>query len=277
MHKADTDKDWEHFGHTDPYWAVITHERYRRENLDGQAQQEFFASGEKYITETLGTIRTHLDAGFQPVRALDFGCGVGRLALPLARRCESVVGVDVSESMIREARAQSEARQVTNISWVKGDDELSRVSGGFDLINSCIVFQHIPCHRGQKLLKRLLELLNEGGVGVIHLTYSRASLNADPFAAWPSSAPVYSATPFKDLRCYLSAMRRVIRRQLRKLLRREKAASGQPTMQMNPYTLNPLFHLLQRAGVRNMYIDFADHGGEYGLTLFFRKSTPNPA
>lgn len=267
----DTDRDWEYFGRTDPYWAVSTADRFRSDKLDDKARGEFFAAGEKYIARVLDTIRTRLDAGFEPARALDFGCGVGRLAFPLARRCESVVGVDVSESMLREADVQAKTQGTTNISWVKGDDELSGVTGRFDLINSYIVFQHIPCHRGQRLFKRLVDLLNHGGVGVIHLTYSRSSLDADPCVAWPASAPAYSARPLHDLKCYLFAVKRVLRRRVRKLSGKDQKTSGEPAMQMNPYTLNPLLHILQLAGIRTLHVEFINDGGEYGVILFFQK------
>ena len=268
---ADTDRDWEHFGHTDPYWAVVTKERFHRENLDDRALAEFYASGEQYVAWALETIRTHLDAGFRPARALDFGCGVGRMAIPLARKCESVVGVDVSESMLREACARADEQQLANVSWVRGDDELSGVAGRFDLINSYIVLQHIPCDRGQRIVKRLVELLNDGGVGVIHLTYSRASLGADPFPAWPASAPMYSAAPFRELRFCLSVLRRAIPRRVRYLLRKI-GRPVEPEMQMNPYTLNPLLHIMQFSGVRRFHVEFTDHTGQYGVILFFRKA-----
>jgi hypothetical protein len=42
-------------------------------------------------------------------------------------------------------------------------------------------------------------------------------------------------------------------------------------MQTNPYVLNPLFHILQRCGVKSLYIEFTDHGGEYGAVILFRR------
>src|SRR5688572_11798148 len=37
-------------------------------------------------------------------RALDFGCGIGRLTVPLADYCNEVVGVDIAGSMVEIAR-----------------------------------------------------------------------------------------------------------------------------------------------------------------------------
>src|SRR5262249_47032833 len=132
MNDHHTDLDWEHFAKTDPYWAVVTHDRFHKQNLNEEALGEFFASGETYIQWVLETIRVHLDEQFAPRRSLDFGCGVGRLLVPLARRCELVVGVDVSDTMLREARDNCNSRGLHNVSLVKGDDQLSAVNGTFD-------------------------------------------------------------------------------------------------------------------------------------------------
>ncbi len=271
MRSHDTDCDWEHFGRTEPYWAVSTKEQFRRENLDSRSLAEFFAGGGKHVDWVLEVVRRRVDAGFVPRMALDFGCGVGRLTLPLARKCESVVGVDVSEGMLREARAQAEAQGLTNVRFVRGDDDLSAVEAGYDFMISHIVFQHIPCDRGQRLLQRLVDLLADGGVGAVHLTYSKRVFDAELFDAWPAAAPAYSGRPLTELRKSWSAWVRVLRRRFRK--RRTKGGgTNDVPMQMNPYTLNPLLHLLQRAGVRRMHVEFTDHGGDYGLVLFFRKS-----
>lgn len=48
----------------------------------------------------------------RPGRLLDLGCGTGRLLIEFARRGHEVVGVDLSESMLREARSRAEAARV---------------------------------------------------------------------------------------------------------------------------------------------------------------------
>ena len=48
-------------------------------------------------------------AGFAPAAVLDAGCGTGRVAAELHRRCIEVVGIDRDPSMIDTARAVSPA------------------------------------------------------------------------------------------------------------------------------------------------------------------------
>ena len=55
---------------------------------------------------------------FERRAALDYGCGVGRLTLPLAERCEHVYGVDVSPSMLREAARNAARMGLPNVEWV---------------------------------------------------------------------------------------------------------------------------------------------------------------
>ncbi len=92
---------WEKFGEENPYFGVYTVDKFRNENLDDEKLGEFFNSGKVYVEEIWDEIETHLKPEFQPKNALDFGCGVGRLTLPLASKCKSVLGVDISMNMMK--------------------------------------------------------------------------------------------------------------------------------------------------------------------------------
>ncbi len=58
-------------------------------------------------------------ASFAPTSVLDAGRGTGRVALELARRGIEVVGVDVSGSMLAEARRRSSG--VATVTWKQAD------------------------------------------------------------------------------------------------------------------------------------------------------------
>jgi SAM-dependent methyltransferase len=239
-----TDSDWEHFAQTDPYWAVLTCDQFRRGNLDAGTRGAFFESGEEHIGWVELTARTHLDPGFAPRRALDFGCGVGRLLLPLAKRCAEVVGVDVSDTMLREAETNCRTAGVDNVTLVKGDDELSGVAGHFDLVHTLMVLQHIPVGRGVRLFRRLVDLVGPGGCGVLHVTYG---------------PPLYQAK--NRLRALAGALVRPFR----------SRPSDEPRMQMNLYPLNDLIQIVQESGAPTIHAAYMNQAGHYSVVLLFRK------
>ena len=51
---------------------------------------------------------------------LELGCGTGRVVVPLSREGFQVTGVDLSESMLREARRKSREEEL-QIEWIKAD------------------------------------------------------------------------------------------------------------------------------------------------------------
>ncbi|HME90767.1 MAG TPA: methyltransferase domain-containing protein [Myxococcaceae bacterium] len=252
----DSDKTWQYFGRTDPYFGVLSHPSFKTEQLDESARHQFFDSGRRYVDYVLELVSNHLDASFRPTRALDFGCGVGRLTIPLARVCQSVVGVDVSDGMLAEARKNAEGQGATNITFVKADDSLSAVTGDFDLLNSLIVFQHIPPRRGEAILKMMLQRLREGGVGILQFTYGFASSTP-----WTRKALVraYHAVPL------LWSVRNLLKG--RPLLER--------MMQMNEYDPAHLLRILQEGGCHLVHARFTETNSFgypfYGVILFFQK------
>lgn len=244
------DRDWERFGRIDPYFAVLTHEEYHRDRLDAESLARFFESSRTYLDDVLETIREGMDPAFRPVRALDFGCGVGRVTLPLAAIASSVVGVDISQSMLSEAAENSRREGRSNITWVLGDDELSRVPGRFDFVHSVIVFQHIPPRRGEVLFRRLIDLLDPGGIGVLHFTYHTRQTRLSAICRWvrrsvPLAHPCLNLIQGKSV--------------------------SYPLMQMHDYRLDRLFRVLQETGCNDCLVRFTEHGRHLGVILFFRK------
>jgi 2-polyprenyl-3-methyl-5-hydroxy-6-metoxy-1,4-benzoquinol methylase len=245
---SDTDAVWEYYGRVNPYYGVITHDEYRKDNMTDEQFVKFFETGESYISEVFETIRVSLDSGFKPARALDFGCGVGRILIPLAKRCASVVGVDVSDPMIAEALKNCAQRGVSNVEVVCGDDLLSNVKGKFDFIHSYIVFQHLQPARGESITGRLVDMLDDGGVGMLHYTYLDT---LDPLKKCLVWAFTYVPLAFRIMN----------------ILRKRR---HEPIMQVNHYNLNNLLALLQQKGCHNISIRFTAHGS-LGVMVFFQK------
>lgn len=168
-----TDRDWENWGAADPYFGVYSRERFRSGSMTSEARNEFFFSGEEHIARTLRELRDAF--GDEPAvrSALDFGSGVGRLVIPLARRAERVTGVDISPSMIAEAKRNCAAAGIDNATFVESDDRISRVSDTFDLVHSYIVLQHIAWRRGRGILQALADRVGPGGYLAVQILTSR--------------------------------------------------------------------------------------------------------
>ncbi len=245
-----SDRAWQQWGDQDPYFAVLTDASLHRERLTPEALEAFFRSGEAHVRGVVEDIRRHLDPAFAPRRALDFGCGVGRLLLPLAAMAEEAVGVDVARGMLDEAGRLAAARGLSNVTLVESDDTLSRVAGGFDLVHSFLVLQHIPVDRGERIIARLLELVRPGGVAALHVPYARVTGRGRRLAAW-----VQRTVP---------GTRGVVN-----LLRGEPW--GRPRMEMNTYDLNRVMGLAEGAGVTAVHTRFTPDGEYRGVLLLLRK------
>jgi SAM-dependent methyltransferase len=247
-----TDAAWEEWGRRDPYFGVITHPKFRRSQVNADALRDFFASGREHVDYVTQVIRRNIDSTFTPRTVLDFGCGVGRTLVPFAELAEHVVGLDVSESMLSEAARVCEEHKLTNVQLVHSDDSLSSLTGAYDLIHSFIVFQHIPCERGRMLFSKLLQHLSPNGIGAMHFTYSKqqfAGTNGlPPLTSSSGQSPGLSISVDSD-----------------------------PEMQMNPYNMNELLFILQRAGVQRLGAEYTDHGGEMGVFLFFQSALGSSA
>jgi len=158
----DTDADWRQLGATQPYWGVLTHPDYRTENLTAGNLEAFYATGVDYIQGIAGKLEQA--TGARPAgRALDFGCGAGRLAEAMTAYAPEVVGYDISPGMLEKARARGGRAAYVDV----------LPAGPFDWINSFIVFQHIPPERGLGLMAELLDRLAPGGLVSLQVTIWR--------------------------------------------------------------------------------------------------------
>jgi SAM-dependent methyltransferase len=173
MFGLDPKTEWEKFGREDPYYGVMVGDRFRKQNLAGPSLDDFFASGEEHIEYVMHSIRRFVDPEFSPRRSLDFGCGVGRCTIPLSRISREVIGTDIAESMLNEARLNCSRRGVANAVFKKTSDELSEIDGSFDLIHSLFTFAHIPRARGYRVFGALAGRLTDGGVGVVDFLIQR--------------------------------------------------------------------------------------------------------
>ena len=92
--------------------------------------------------------------------ALDLGCGTGRVAGLLAAQYDQVLAVDLSEQMLGVARSRRSHPRVTYAL-----DDLSDVTGRYDLVVSVMVLHHVPDL--PRALDHIAELVAPGGLALL--------------------------------------------------------------------------------------------------------------
>jgi cyclopropane fatty-acyl-phospholipid synthase-like methyltransferase len=100
-----------------------------------------------------------------PRRALDLGCGDGRLGQVVLDECASVehlVAVDRSPPMLAGAHARFESDRRVEVRTWDLTDPITPL-GGFDLIVSGFAIHHLPDERKRALFTEVSACLNPGG------------------------------------------------------------------------------------------------------------------
>jgi len=165
MHLTTLKKHWTEFGKQDPLWAILTHGSKKGGKWD---IDEFFELGRRDVDAWLGAAlaaKPDLERG----KALDFGCGVGRLTQSLAEHFKTVVGVDIAPTMIAEAAKYNRHGDRCTYRVNDRPDLLQFSDGTFDFIFTLIVLQHMAPHYAKGYLKEFLRLLKPGGVVLFQL------------------------------------------------------------------------------------------------------------
>jgi SAM-dependent methyltransferase len=177
-------RHWDRLGRADPFWAVLTDPAKRRGGWD---PEEFFRDG---VEEIETALRRAGQFGFplRRRRALDFGCGVGRITQALARSFDRCDGVDISESMLRGAARYNRfpGRCVYHLNHAP--DLALFDTSSFDFVYSTLVLQHMPPEYGKGYLRELLRVLEPGGLLVVQLPSHRADEEPTAGAARTSIA-----------------------------------------------------------------------------------------
>jgi 2-polyprenyl-3-methyl-5-hydroxy-6-metoxy-1,4-benzoquinol methylase len=153
------------FAAREPYFAVVTAPRFLRANLTPEHEREFFASGEILVDKMFSIIEAGLVPKFAPVSMLEYGCGVGRVAIPLSQRPGSVTAVDRSGVMLDLATREAERRGASHIVF-QAPEEFASASRKFDLVVCYHVLQRLRRGHGLALIRQLVDRVSAGGVGV---------------------------------------------------------------------------------------------------------------
>ena len=244
-----TDEQWELFGKQEPYFGVLADEKYLSKNITIEDKKLFFKSGLNYLDNVIKNIRTYYDEKFVIKTALDFGCGVGRIVIPLSRNAEHVIGIDISEFMIKESKKNCKEQSIDNAEFIISKDDLLTFNNKFSFLHSFIVFQHIHPKRGLRIFRNLIRNLEKKGVGVVHFTYSRDNYTKYIIHFLKNKIPLFS--------------------NIINLIK--KRNFYYPQMEMFVYDLNKISIILKKNNIKEFYREYTNHGGVLGVNIYFKK------
>lgn len=134
-------QDWDQAARQDAFGNILT--------IPGMTPEQFWESGQREITDLLD------DLGLDRCeKALDFGCGIGRLTRPLADHFTEALGVDISSEMVRLARF-FDKRPTYHVNRAA---KLPCQTNSFDLVYSSIVLQHMPTELAGRYVREFLRV-----------------------------------------------------------------------------------------------------------------------
>lgn len=192
-------KVWNKLGRDEPYWSVLAAEEFRASNLSSAGTiDRFYESGRYDVERVAGYLsRNGRDLPETGV-CVDYGCGLGRTTLWLARRCARVLAVDVSEAHLALAREALAARGVTNVDFhlLRSRHDLDVIQG-FDFFHSVLVLQHNPPPLIADVLSMALTGLRAGGCAFFQLPTYGAGYS------WQFDAYVQETVPFQQMEMHV--------------------------------------------------------------------------
>lgn len=153
-------KTWDAFGKTHPFWSILT-------SAGKWDMEEFFKVGQSDIDG----IMVYIDSLGIPLprkKALDFGCGAGRLTQALAKHFDEAYGVDIALSMIELARELNQHGDQCKF-FVNDKDDLSLFeSNSFDFVYTTLVLQHMQPKYSKSYIKEFLRIIRRDGLVIFH-------------------------------------------------------------------------------------------------------------
>ncbi|MEM8783137.1 MAG: class I SAM-dependent methyltransferase [Planctomycetota bacterium] len=208
--------------------------------------EAFFASGRR-TAETLvdqldeqGLLPASRQSLLRDGRALDFGCGVGRLTQALCGHFQAAIGVDISPTMVRLAdehnRFGDRCRYVVNAAADLGVLK----DGRFDLCYSLIVLQHMPWEAARGYLADMARRLTPRG----RLVFQLPAAHTPP----PPRTPLHALA------------RRVLPETCRRLRRRWRDPLA-ARMQMHATPRPTVEAFLASLGLEVLYVRESDDAG----------------
>ena len=159
---------WTQIGVDAPHWSVLTDERFRPERIG--ANLAAFYEGGAWDAALLDAALARIGRRVEEfAHAVDFGCGVGRITVHLARRFPRVTGLDISAPHLELAAAAVKEGGHGNVTLQRVTADNLMPVPRCDLWFSRIVLQHDPPPIAFDVLRRTFASLTPRGVALFQI------------------------------------------------------------------------------------------------------------
>jgi hypothetical protein len=164
-------REWEKLGRDQPAWSVLSVDAYKSDD-PSKIGAAFYKTGISEARRLLNSLQRH---GIEPPfeKAVEYGCGLGRISIPLAQHCRQLYAYDISAPHLHLAKAYAERAGAQNIQFERVVRPDQGIEQGYDLYYSALVYQHNPPPLIFRLVNQALEGLAPRGVAVFQLPVFR--------------------------------------------------------------------------------------------------------
>jgi SAM-dependent methyltransferase len=164
-------RHWERLGRQDPFWAVLTDPAKRDGAWD---LEQFYRSG----SDELAAVLLHaqqLGLTVSRDRALDFGCGAGRMTQAMAAVFERADGVDISFSMLDTARRHNRFADRCVYHLNSAPNLALFADATFSFVFTTLVLQHMDPRYAKAYIREFVRVLRPGGLLVFQVPSHRTA------------------------------------------------------------------------------------------------------
>jgi SAM-dependent methyltransferase len=161
---------WTHLGKASPHYSVLTGTQFLPQKMSEESVEVFYASGVDEAETIAAMLERFAFSRREEKICVEYGCGLGRVTLALAKMFNVVHGYDISPTHLALAENRARETRATNVKFHLCSAELIVEDlEPCDFFYSRLVFQHNPPPLMRALIDSALKSLRVGGMGIFQV------------------------------------------------------------------------------------------------------------
>lgn len=159
---------WEHLGTEKAHWSVLSADTFLPDSLH-QSIDSFWASGQAEAAQAIQVLTQFGCGQFEQKVCVEFGCGVGRVTVGLAKTYKTVHAYDISRTHLAYAEARAREVGAGNIDFHECANDFRLAIEPCDFFYSVIVLQHNAPPVILTIIRNALKALKPGGIAMFQV------------------------------------------------------------------------------------------------------------